>query len=167
MQNRTRCDPTIRCRYLKYLSTTCALLGLTALLVAEEAAPEELLRIKTEHRDKIESVTRPVNEHYIRELERLKENLTRSGDLDGALQVDRELHRARAVGEWQWSNAGNALTFWLRADGTFITSEDDKIGSWTISEGKLHFWDLSLSFADGKWTGRRGHDDSSAELKPK
>lgn len=154
------------------LKSIRALLGVTLFFCVKieayaDSVPEDLVRIRNVYHGEIERATQPIHQDYIRKLERLKETLTRSGELEGALTVSNELQRLRATGTWEWSNAGKSLTIWVRSDGTFSTSENDKVGSWSIANGMLRIWDVSLSHDEGKWTGKREHNQSKAVLKRK
>lgn len=74
------------------ISTLIAFTTITVLVSAQDAPlPEKLSTLKTSYQAAVARATTPLTKTYLSELERLKIEYTKKGDLQAALAVDAEL----------------------------------------------------------------------------
>ena len=122
-------------------------LCLASALVAED--PESLKTLRSNYEDALERAVQPVNDRYVKELEKLKLQYTKAGKLEEALAVDAELKKQTAskstpkatiVGKWQYHRDGEDKPFTqvnIDADGSAISERSQIQGKWTLEDGKV------------------------------
>ena len=109
------------------------LLSTMALHAVEESPPPELIRLQELRAREVQKI----DEVYLKELENLKTNFMKKGDLDGANVIDQEIKKySPELGEaakvettrWTWSSGGELV---LQGDGIARhTSWGNSNGTW-------------------------------------
>ena len=84
-------------------------------------SPEELVKLRASYESEIARITQPTRKRYLEALQRLQEQYTRSGELDKALVVRKDMQKESAAAEgdkpplttrslggteWQWGSGG-------------------------------------------------------------
>lgn len=135
------------------MKTALILLALALPLAAESS---DLEKLRTSWKEARERALEPVDRKYLAALEALKTRLTKAGDLDGALEVSKEIEAIASgptggfegkvtpadltQGEWRFDVKSPAYTTHLsfHDDGT-ITERGSKatIGRWTLKGSTL------------------------------
>lgn len=161
--------------------TILTALVISALAPAQDSSlPERAQRLKESYQASVERATAPLAKTYIAELTKLKIELTKKADLQGALAIERELLAQTTktpqpsigsattaptstmpmlVGQtWHWTygNYDKPTTFQL--DGTFQNGWYK--GTWELKGKKLH-----LTFFDVGSPGKRTESTFEANAK--
>ena len=73
----------------------------TNIIAMAQDAPERLSTLRSQHEAALERIAKPIREKYLTELEKLKLEYTKAGNLDAALAVDGALKKNSEVSERQ------------------------------------------------------------------
>jgi hypothetical protein len=102
-------------------------------LIAQEAPrPERLIKLEQSYSTAVERAIAPLTKTYLAELEKLKTDLTRQGDLNGALAVQSALNKAAHSKLVVGSSAPDDSTSTAAAPATAakVTKKNPFIGYW-------------------------------------
>ena len=123
-----------------------------------EGLPSRLEVLTANYERAIERATKPITAKYIDELRKLKLDLTRAGDLSGALAVDETLKKLGAVDSdlasiltsrsWTYTNTSNGTKSRavFNANGTAtLTGSTRTSWKWKVTDDRK----LDVTFADG------------------
>ncbi len=117
----------------------------------ESKEPAELTAAKADYAAQIEKVTAPIKAKQITRLEKLKTQLTKKGDLEGALAVQDEIDalanddESLLLGKWEMKLDMGYTSIWtFKKDGTVLSTNGIKSGRWTLGKkGVTLAWDNS------------------------
>ena len=123
------------------MTKLAAIIVLTAITVTASAqdapTPEKLATLKESYRTAIGRATAPITKTYVTELERLKSEFTKKGDLQSALAVDAEI-KALAPSSPPPSEAEAGILKTIEGT-TWKEKGATKSANISISSGALYF----------------------------
>ena len=142
----------------KTINILIALVFSTLASAQDSSLPERAQRLKESYETAVERATTPLTKTYITELTKLKFELTKKADLQGALAIERELSARGAitqqppigtattapasakpilVGEaWHWTSGSYDKPTTFKLDGTFQNGWF--MGTWDLKGKKLN-----------------------------
>jgi hypothetical protein len=158
----------------RYLSVLVAALAVTSSLVAEEV-PLDLQQLISQRKAAIEKINRT----FLGELEKLQRGYMKSGNLEAANRVQKEIDRLRPearpvdkdemvreeIAGTSWKNSkGWVITF--RSDGRISKSWGKLTPAWSVRNGRIYCEGSEFSFSNDRLTLRgRGGDKGGEWVK--